>query len=279
MRMLRPAISILLLMALTSGFPMASSMAADQEGKPSILDNIGLDQKLGSQVPLDLEFIDEAGQPVKLGSLLGKKPVVLTLVYYECPMLCTLILNGTLRALRTLEFSAGNEFDVITVSINPAETPELATKKKAEYLGNYRREGAEKGWHFLTGREDQIQPLADAVGFRYAYDPASGEYAHASGIMILTPEGKVARYFYGVEYSPRDIRLGLVEAASETIGSPVDQVLLFCYHYNPLTGKYTFAVLSILRIAGALTVLGIALLLFFLLRRDRTRREEATVKA
>lgn len=251
--------------------------AATQTSGPGtdILESVGLDQKLGSQVPLDLTFLDERGQEVQLGEFFGEKPVVLTLVYYECPMLCTLILNGTVRALRAMDFSAGEEFQIVTVSINPEETPALAASKKAEYTDIYRREGANEGWHFLTGREDQIRPLADSVGFRYAYDPESGEYAHASGIMVLTPEGKVARYFYGVEYSPRDMRLGLIEASSNQIGSPVDQVLLFCYHYNPLTGKYTFTILSILRVAGVLTILGLAILLLVLLRKDRRSELEA----
>lgn len=252
-------------------------LAQPSDGGSDILENVGLDQKLGSQVPLDLEFRDESGLKVTLGQYFGEKPVVLTLVYYECPMLCTLILNGTVRALRAMDFSAGEEFQIVTVSINPEETPVIAASKKDQYLESYRREGAEKGWHFLTGTEDQIRPLADAVGFRYAYDPESGEYAHASGIMVLTPEGKVARYFYGVEYSPRDMRLGLVEASSNQIGSPVDQVLLFCYHYNPLTGEYTFTILSILRVAGVLTILGLGLLLLVLLRKDRSR--EAPVRA
>jgi protein SCO1/2 len=236
---------------------------------PDLLDKIGLDQKLNSQVPLDLEFVNESGETVRLADYFGKKPVVLTLVYYECPMLCTLILNGTVRALRAMDFSAGQEFEVLTVSINPRETPELATEKKRQYLDSYRREGAEGGWHFLTGKEDQIRQLADAVGYRYAYDPESGQYAHASGIMVLTPEGKVARYFYGVEYSSRDLRLGLIEAAKERIGSPVDQVLLYCYHYNPLTGKYSLAIMSILRVAGVLTIIAIAGLLIFFIRRER----------
>lgn len=234
------------------------------------LDNVGLDQKLGSQIPLNLEFANAAGEQVSLGSYFGEKPVLLTLVYYECPMLCTLILNGTLRALRTLEFTAGNEFEVVTVSISPTETPALAQEKKVAYLEKYQRSEAADGWHFLTGKEAEIKALADSVGFRYSYDPESGQYAHASGIMILTPEGKVARYFYGVEYSPRDIRLGLIEATQNEIGSPVDQVLLFCYQYNPLTGKYSFAIMSLLRVAGALTLIGIAVLIVYLLKRDRS---------
>lgn len=259
------AMTSLLISAALIG-PVQGQEAAKQ---PEALKNVGLDQKLGSQVPLNLNFLDESGAPVTLGDYFGEKPVILTLVYYECPMLCTYILNGTLRAMRAMEFSAGNEFDVVTVSINPDETPELAMSKKVEYLENYQRESGQKGWHFLTGTEDQIKTLADAVGFRYTYDPASGEYVHASGIMVLTPDGQVARYFYGVEYSPRDLRLGLVEASNNEIGSPTDQVLLFCYQYNPLTGKYSFAILSILRVAGALTLIGIALLITLLIRRER----------
>jgi protein SCO1/2 len=241
--------------------------------QPNILDQVGIDQKLDNQIPLDLRFVDEKGKSVQLKEYFGEKPILLTLVYYECPMLCTLILNGTLRALRTLEFSAGKEFNVLTVSIDPDETPPLAAGKKEEYLGRYRRQGAERGWHFLTGEEDQIRQLADAVGFRYAYDPESGEYAHASGIMVVTPSGRMARYYYGVEYSPRDIRLGLVEAAEEKIGSPVDQLLLFCYHYDPLTGKYSLAIMTFLRIGGVLTIVAMASLILLLLRRDRRQAE------
>lgn len=238
-----------------------------QSAQPSILDQIGLDQKLDAQIPLDLQFQDESGQTVRLGQYFGDRPVLLTLVYYECPMLCTLVLNGTVRALRTLDFSAGKDFEIVTVSINPKETPELAASKKAQYIDSYRREGAEKGWHFLTGKEDQIKKLADSVGYRYAYDAKADQFAHPSGIILLTPAGKVARYFYGVEYSPRDIRLGMIEADQEKIGSPVDQVLLFCYHYDATTGKYSLAILNFLRLGAFLTVAGIGILLFVLIRR------------
>lgn len=263
--MMRRLLPLLLLLLIS-----ASVEAQDSTDMNEIVKEVGLDQKLGSQVPLDLTFRDESGNMVRLGDYFGQKPVILTLVYYECPMLCTLILNGTLRAMRALEFSAGKEFEVVTVSINPRETPELASRKKTQYLESYDREGSGAGWHFLTGQEDQIKPLADAVGFRYRYDEDSGQYAHASGIMVLTPNGQVARYFYGVEYSPRDLRLGLVEASSSKIGSPVDQVLLLCYHYDPTSGKYTVAVMTFLRIAGGLTLLGIGLLILILLRRERT---------
>jgi protein SCO1 len=266
-------VEALLLGAVLLAQPPASTTPADAD---DILSQVGLDQKLGDQIPLDLEFNDETGRAIRLSELFGSRPVVLTLVYYECPMLCSLILNGTVRAMRTLDFSAGREFDVLTVSIDPTETPELAKAKKEEYLANYRRSGAEDGWHFLTGREESIRALAEAVGFRYALDPASGEYAHAAGIMVLTPGGQVARYFYGVEYAPRDLKLGLMEASDEKIGSPVDQLLLLCFHYNPLTGRYNFAVMTAVRVGGALTVLGIAGLLFTLIRRERRERSPVT---
>ncbi|GAB4237383.1 MAG: SCO family protein [Acidobacteriota bacterium] len=245
-----------------------SGTAAAQRPE-NVLEQVTIEQKLDAQVPLDLTFRNEAGDTVTLAQLFRGRPVILTLVYYECPMLCTLVLNGTVAALRALEFSVGNEFDVVTVSIDPDEGPELAAAKKAQYLQEYGRNGAETGWHFLTGDDDSIRRLADAVGFRYVYDEESDQYAHAAGIMLLTPQGRVARYFYGVEYSPRDLRLGLIEAAEERIGSPADQVLLFCYHYDPSQGKYTLAVLSLVRTAGVVTVLALAGLLVVFLRRER----------
>jgi len=250
---------------------LTGSLAAQSEtSRPSILENVGLDQRLNSQIDGKLQFVDEKGNRVELGQYFGQKPMILTLVYYECPMLCTLILNGLVRAIRTLELSVGEEYEIITVSIDPEETPELAVKKKTQYLENYGRPNAAEGWHFLTGDQDQITRLAEAVGFRYVYDEKSGEYAHASGIMVITPAGKVARYFYGVEYSPRDLRLGLVEASNSKIGSPVDQILLFCYHYDPTTGKYSVAIMSFLRLAGVATVLAIGTFLIVMIRRERS---------
>jgi protein SCO1/2 len=257
--------------ALLLAFSTEQLAAQSEVARPGILTNVGLDQKLNAQVDGELQFVDESGNQVKLSQYLGNRPVILSLVYYECPMLCTLVLNGVVRALRTLEFSAGQEFEVLTISIDPGETPELALAKKTQYMENYARPGADTGWHFLTGREDQISQLAETVGFRYTYDENSDEYAHASGIMVLTPEGRVARYFYGVEYSPRDLRLGLVEASDNKIGSPVDQILLFCYHYDPTKGKYSVAIMSFLRLAGVGTVLAIAGFLFLMIRRDRRR--------
>jgi protein SCO1/2 len=233
--------------------------------RPDLLKDVGIDQKLNSSVPLDLVFRDEHGRPVELGQYFAGKPVVLTLVYYNCPMLCTQVLNGLDRGLKQIPMSIGKDFNVVTVSIDPTERPVLAEAKQALYTGMYGRPGAAQGWHFLTGDEPQIKRLADAVGFRYAYDPDSKQFAHASGIMVLTSEGKISRYFYGVQYPERDLRLGLVEASEGKIGSPVDQVLLFCYHYDPHSGKYGLLISRVIQLAGLLTVLigGIFLILLF----------------
>jgi protein SCO1/2 len=234
--------------------------------------DIGLDQRLDAQLPLDLMFSDESGKTVHLRDYFDKKPVILSLAYYDCPMLCTLVVNGVIRTLRTLSFSAGNEFTVLTISFNPKDTPKMAAIKKQTSLQSYNRAGAETGWHFLTGDEATIQKLTQAIGFRYRYDAERQEYAHPSGIMVLTPEGRISRYFYGVEYAPRDVRLGLIEAASGKIGSPVDQLLLLCYHYDPATGKYGVTITRALRLAGAATVLGIGGFIVISLRRDRRQK-------
>ena len=227
-------------------------------------------------MPLDLSFVDETGSTVSLGDYFGEKPVVLALAYYECPMLCTQILNGLLRSLRVLAFSVGEEFDVVTVSIDPEETADLAAAKKREYTEKYRRNTGSRGWHFLTGSDEQIGQLAESVGFRYQYDEETDLYTHASGIMVVTPQGELSRYFYGVEYAPKDLRLGLIEASENRIGNPVDQILLLCFQYDPATGKYTLAVLNSLRVAGGATVFGLAVFVGAMLRRERrlTRRPE-----
>jgi protein SCO1/2 len=237
--------------------------------RPDLLKKVGFEQKLNAQVPLALVFRDEHGRAVPLGTYFGKRPVVLSLAYYECPMLCTLALNGQLRAYRGLDFTVGREFEVVVVSINPRETPVLAAAKKATYLSSYRRAGAENGWHFLTGTEPSIRALADAVGFHYEYDPESKQYAHATGLMVVTPEGRIAAYQYGVEYSARDLRLALVGASEERIGSPVDQVLLYCFHYDPATGKYSLMVLNLVR-AGAIVTI-VALMAFMVVASRRHR--------
>ena len=230
---------------------------------------IGIDQKLGDQLPLDLRFVDSEGNTVHLRDFFGEKPIVLSLVYFDCPMLCTQVINSLLRAMNVLSFGAGTEFDVLTISIDPGETPELAKAKKIEYLKNYRGREGSTGWHFLTGDQQQIEQLAAAVGFRYEYDEPTDQYIHASGIMVLTPDGKLARYFYGIDYPPRDLRWGLVEAADGAIGNPVDQLLLLCYSYDPMTGKYGLYIRNSLRIGGLATVLALGSFIFVMLRRER----------
>ena len=239
---------------------------------PAELSNVGIDQRLGEMLPLDAAFVDPQGRNVRLGDYFAGKPVLLVFAYYECPMLCTLVLNGLLRAMRALPFDAGNEYNVVTVSIDPGETPELARAKQKEYLKNYGRAGAENGWTFLTGQETEIRRLASAAGFRYEYDPETDEYAHATAIIVVTPEGRLSKYFYGVEYAAKDLRLGLVEASSGKIGTAVDQILLFCFHYDPATGTYGLLIIKILRLAGIVTVAGIGVLILLLARRDRKKR-------
>lgn len=241
---------------------------------PQQLRGIGIDQKLNQQIPLDAMFKDEYGRNVRLGDYFGKKPVVLGLVYYECPMLCNLTLNGMLRSLRAVNLNIGKEYDVLNVSFNPREGPELAADKKEAYSRRYGREGVRNGWHFLTGNEENIRKLADAVGFHYRFDEKSGQYVHASGIMIVTPEGRLSHYFYGIEFPPRDVKFGLMQASNNRIGSPVDQLLLYCYHYDPETGKYGLIIMNTIRIAGGLTVAGLVLMLVVLSRRNRRRKLE-----
>jgi protein SCO1/2 len=236
--------------------------------RPELLKDVGVDQKLNDSVPLDLTFRDETGQTVKLGQFFGDKPVILSLVYYNCPMLCTQVLNGMERSLKDVPMDIGKQFSVVTVSIDPTEQPALASAKRALYTGLYARPGATQGWHFLTGDEPQIKQLANAVGFRYAYDPQSKQFAHASAIMILTPKGKISRYLYGIQYATRDLRLGLVEASEGKIGTPVDQILLFCYHYDAATGKYSLLISRVLKAAGIFTILVIGIGIFLLARSE-----------
>ncbi len=239
---------------------------------PKVLQGIGFDQRLDAQIPLDLIFTDDTGRPIKLGEYFGEKPVILALVYYQCPRLCTLVLNGLVQGMLEMPFTAGKEFEVITVSFDPRETWELAASKKEAYLQRYGRPDAANGWHFLTGDEQQIRRLTDAVGFRYRFDEAQKQFVHASGIMILTPQGKLSRYFYDVRYSGRDLRFGLIEASHNKIGSPVDQILLYCFHYDPTLGKYSASVMAFVRAGGILTMLSIAGFVLVLVRGGRARR-------
>lgn len=239
---------------------------------PALLRDIDFDQRLNARVPLDLAFRDEIGRPVRLADYFGHKPVILVLAYYECPMLCSLVLNGLLRSLRTLSFDVGDQFNVVTVSFDPIETSILAAAKKKSYIERYGRIGAADGWHFLTGEEGPIRQLADAVGFRYAYNAEKSQYAHATGIMVVTPQGRIARYLYGLEYPPRDLRLALVEASTNTIGSAVDHVLLYCYQYDPATGRYGVLIMNVIRLAGLATVLTLGTFMAVMFRLDRRNR-------
>ena len=246
-------------------------------GKVRMLENVGIDQRLGEQLPLDVTFRDENGSSVRLGDYFGKKPVVLSLVYYSCPMLCNQVLNGLTSALDVIQFDIGKEFEVVTVSFDPRETPELAGDKKQTYIQWYKRQGAAQGWHFLTGEKESIDKLTEAAGFHYKFDKATNQFVHASGIMLATPEGKLARYFYGIEYAPKDLRLGLIEASDKRIGNPVDRLLLYCYHYDPSSGKYSAVVMNILRLAGVATLAGLIAMLW-LLRRKRFPRQQTEIR-
>lgn len=237
------------------------------------LRDVGFEQRLDAQLPLDITLRDETGRRVQLGDYFGEKPVVLSLVYFECPMLCTLSLNGLASALDVLSFDIGEEFDVVTVSFDHRETPELAAAKKSAYIERYGREGAEVGWHFLTGDEASVKRLTDAVGFQFAWDAETEQWAHPAGVLVATPDGRLARYLYGIEYAPKDLRLALVEAAQHRIGSPVDQLLLYCYKYDPATGKYGAQIMTALRAGGVLTVA--CLVGFIVVMRRRELRAEA----
>lgn len=242
-------------------------------GLPAPLRDVRIEQKLSQQLPLDLTFRDESGREVKLGEYFGRKPVVLAFVYYDCPMLCTQVLNSMVTSFRVLPFEIGKEFDVVTISFDPRETPALAQKKKriyVDYLPERMRAEAANGWHFLTGDQANIERITEAAGFHYHYDETTKQFAHASGIMLTTPAGKLSRYYYGVDYPARDLRLGLIESSANKIGTPVDQLLLYCYHYDPATGKYGAVVMNIVRVAGVITMLGIAAMLVLLSVRKAT---------
>ena len=252
--------------------PMPQRLAPPTGVKPAILQNVGIDQKIGQKLPLDLVFKDENGRAVRLGELFGARPVVIALAYYECPMLCTQVLNGMTGALKTLSFTAGKDFDVLVISIDPKDGFRLAADKKATYVAQYGRPESAAGWHFLTGTDASIKPLANAIGFRYAYDADLKQYAHPAAIYVATPRGVVARYFMGIDFAPRDLRLALVEASNNVLGSVVDTVLLLCYHYDPTTGKYGAATMLAVRIGFIATVGSCLAFIFVSLRRERAQR-------
>ena len=241
--------------------------------RPPMLRDVGIDQLLNNQVPLDLQFTDESGRNVTLKEYFTGKPVLLTLVYYDCPQLCNQVLNGATGALKTLPMTPGKEYTWLTVSFDPREQPPLAAAKKDSYIQRLGKPGAAAGWHFLTGTEPAIKALAQAVGFRFLWDPAKKQYAHASGVMVLTPEGKVSRYFYGIEYAPRDLRLAFVDASSGKVGTLADQIMMYCYMYDPESGTYGLVLMRVLRIFASLTLATLAALFFYL--RRKTKQKEA----
>jgi protein SCO1/2 len=268
------ATAVLVVSAVVSPAAQRGMPGSRAPGQPAmaplpILQDVRIDQKLDSPVPLDLPFVDESGKDVTLAQYFGNRPAVVALVYYECPMLCTQVLNGLFSSIEPLKLDAGRDFDIIVVSFDPGETPAMANAKKASYLKHYQRPTGEGGIHFLTGRQAAIDTLADAVGFRYAYDEAIDQYAHPAAVTVLTPQGHVSKYLYGVEFAPMDFRFALVSAGEGKVGTLVDQALLYCFHYDPATGKYSVAIMAIVRIAGVLTLVGLGGFLFVHLRRDR----------
>lgn len=242
-------------------------MPAPANVKPPGLEHVGIQQRLNAQIPLDLTFRDETGKTVRLGDYINQKPVILSFVYYRCPMLCPELLVGLESALRVLKFSAGKEFDVITVSFDPRDTPEVAAAKKADILSRYKRPGAESGWHFLTGSQGSIAALTNAAGFDYQYDPKTGQFAHSTAIMVVTPTGKLAQYYYGIDFPPNDLRLALIQASNNKIGNLSDAVLLYCFHYDPAAGKYSAIISRILQLSGGVTLLLVGALVVVLYRR------------
>ncbi|HLN28685.1 MAG TPA: SCO family protein [Gemmataceae bacterium] len=236
--------------------------------RPPGLKNVGIQQNLNQQIPPDLIFTDDLGRKVRLGDYFAQKPLILNFVYYGCPMLCGEELNGLESTLRVLKFDLGKEFEVITISFDPKDTPEMAAKKKDQFLRRYNRPGAERGWHFLVGQPAAIDAVTKAAGFQYQYDEKTGQFAHSTAILVLTPKGKIAQYYYGIEYPPKDLRLALVEASENRIGNVMDELLLYCYHYDPEKGKYSATVMRVLRLMGVATMLCLGALLFVLIRRN-----------
>lgn len=249
----------------------AFSANAQQISTPAILSKVGITQNLNAQIPPDLVFRDETGRPVRIGDFFGKKPIVLSLVYFDCPALCTEVLNGELRTMKAISLDLGKEFEAVTISFEPKDTPALARAKRDVYVGQYGRPEAADHWHFLTGGQQSIDALTKVAGFQYAYDSSIRQYAHAAAILVLTPDGRIDRYFYGVQYPARDVRLGLVEASQGKIGTLTDHALLYCYQYDPMTGKYGVVVMNVLRAGGGLTVLVLGLFMAMMFVRERKR--------
>jgi len=257
----------------TPGFKREAGMNAATI--PAPLREIGFDQNIDQMLPLDTTFRDEAGTTVRLGDYFGKRPVVLVFAYYDCPMLCTMVINGLSSALGVLSLNPGQDFEIVTVSFNPHDTPASATAKKAAYLERYRRPGSAEGWHFLTGDQPQIDRVTKAAGFRYVWDEQTKQYAHPSGVIVATPDGRLAKYLFGIEYGPRDLRLAIVEASQGKVGTAADALLLYCYHYDPMTGRYGLVIMRALRVAGASTVLALGAFVVVMIRREKRGRSGA----
>lgn len=280
-RRLRTALVFAVVLLALSPVPAAAQQSRPDTGPAAsqplpILKEVGIDQKLNAKLPLDAEFSDEQGAPVKLGQFFGPRPVVLALVYYTCPMLCTQVLSGLAGSLQGVTFTVGKEYEVVIVSFNPGETPAMAVERKNNFVSRYIRAADASHIHFLTGRETSIKALTSAVGFRYVFDQASGQYAHPASIMVVTPDGRMSRYLYGVEFAPRDLKLALVEASAGKVGTMVDQALLLCYHYDPETGRYGLVIMNFVRAGGALTVLAMGLWIGLSLRRERRQVRSIT---
>jgi protein SCO1 len=255
-------VTLLLLFAFTPAL-------LSQDPPAGILTEIGVDQKLDAQLPMDAVLRDEEGRAVVLRDFFNGKPVILSFVYFECPMLCTMTLNGLVHSLKPLSFQIGKEFEVVSISIDPSESPALASRKKESYVKEYGRAGAASGWHFLTGDEESIRRITDAAGYRYKWDEHTQQWAHVSAIVIATPDGRVSQYLHGIEFSSRDVRFSLVKASEYKIGTIVDRALLYCYHYDPTTGKYGFVIMNTVRLAGLATVFALAAFIVVSVRRER----------
>lgn len=249
--------------------------AGTSNGLPPALEKAGIEQKLGATVPPDAVFKDENGKEVRLGDYFGKRPVILALVYFECPMLCNEVLNGLTGSLKSLSFDTGKDFDVVAISFDARENekPDLTKNKKESYMKRYGRPGTEQGWHFLTGTQSEIDKVTKAVGFNYYWDAQSNQFAHAGGIMITTPDGKLSRYLYGIDYAPKDVKFAVMESAENKIGNPAEQLMLYCYHYDPATGKYGLSILKVIRLGGIVTLLGLSLMFFIFWRRGKAKNE------
>ncbi len=262
-----------------AGMALASaSLGVAQYARPAIAKGVNLEQKLNAPVPLDLVFHDETGRSAPLRTYFGDKPVILELVYFRCPSLCPMSMHETVMSLRRVPLKPGRDYNVVVVSFDPSDTPAMATEKKAYYAKEFGKPGFDSGWHFLTGSQNAISRLTSAVGFGYNWDPTTKQFIHAGGIMVATPEGKMSRYFYGINYAPADLRMALVEASEHRISSPVDYVLLFCFHYDALQGKYSLVILNVLKIAGVITLLVLGGLIYLLMRYEKKPKERTTWK-